>query len=440
MTQLMTLPITAIDPGERFRQDFGDLEALAESIKANGLISPIAVEERPGSPYLLLAGERRLRAAQLAGFTTLPARIYPAGTGELRRRQVEAAENFDRMEMDWKERAALVAEIHRLHQELHGPAMQGSGGGWGLVNTAQLINASHPTVSQELRLHEAVQETPELFTGCRTKADAIKVMRRAEEAVLVSELAERAKQRTTKPVILQQLHDSYITSDVFDLLRNTPSNTINWVELDPDFGIDIKSMRGAVSHDDDYVQVSGNTFPTFFMRVLHELQRVMTQHGHVICWYGFEWTGFIISAFKEAGFTVSHTPGVWLKDRVSGVQNQPYMNFDPQTELFLVARKGSPSFAHPGRSNVFEYPRLGINKKIHPFERPLDLMRDILRTVAFPGSRGLVPFLGSGKTLVAAHHLGMGAFGCDISPQYRENYIAALERGGEEWCLPNTAM
>jgi len=63
------------------------LEDLAESIKANGVIQPVIV--RPaGDGFELIAGERRLRAARLAGLKTIPAVIRSATDSQTRRKQV----------------------------------------------------------------------------------------------------------------------------------------------------------------------------------------------------------------------------------------------------------------------------------------------------------------------------------------------------------------
>ena len=73
--------------------DEKELEDLAESIRANGIIQPVVV--RPaGSGYQLIAGERRFRAARLASLTTIPAWIREATEEQL---------------LEW----ALVENIHR---------------------------------------------------------------------------------------------------------------------------------------------------------------------------------------------------------------------------------------------------------------------------------------------------------------------------------------
>jgi len=73
---LKQLPIDSVQPGRyqpRTGMDPERLEELAQSIKAQGLIQPITVREIGRGRYELIAGERRWRAAQLAGLTEIPA-------------------------------------------------------------------------------------------------------------------------------------------------------------------------------------------------------------------------------------------------------------------------------------------------------------------------------------------------------------------------------
>ena len=67
-------PIDRIVVGARTRRDMGDLRALAASIAEVGLLHPIVI--KPDGT--LIAGERRLRAAQMLGWTDIPVRIMEA--------------------------------------------------------------------------------------------------------------------------------------------------------------------------------------------------------------------------------------------------------------------------------------------------------------------------------------------------------------------------
>jgi len=70
-----TLPLDLLQPGKyqpRTRMDQASLAELAESIKAQGVIQPVLVRRIEGGKYEIIAGERRARAARLAGLTEVP--------------------------------------------------------------------------------------------------------------------------------------------------------------------------------------------------------------------------------------------------------------------------------------------------------------------------------------------------------------------------------
>jgi ParB family transcriptional regulator, chromosome partitioning protein len=103
------------------RRTFDDvaLAELAASIVQNGLVQPIVVRATP-SGYQLIAGERRLRAAKLAGLTTLPAVVRSAD--ELMQAQLALVENIQRQDLNPIDRAlgyqTLVRELGVSQAEL----------------------------------------------------------------------------------------------------------------------------------------------------------------------------------------------------------------------------------------------------------------------------------------------------------------------------------
>jgi len=102
---LVDIDITSVSPNPyqaRTMWDEAELVELAESIKANGVIQPIIVR-RAGSGYELIAGERRLKAAQIAGLTTIPALIRAASDEQMH--EWSLVENIHRAELNPIERA-----------------------------------------------------------------------------------------------------------------------------------------------------------------------------------------------------------------------------------------------------------------------------------------------------------------------------------------------
>jgi ParB family chromosome partitioning protein len=77
---LRELPVELVKPNPRQPRSHFDeagLVALADSLRERGVLQPVLVRPLPGGTYELIAGERRWRAAQLAGFDTVPALVRP---------------------------------------------------------------------------------------------------------------------------------------------------------------------------------------------------------------------------------------------------------------------------------------------------------------------------------------------------------------------------
>jgi ParB family chromosome partitioning protein len=83
--ELRELPVELIKPNPRQPRhafDEAGLVALAESLRERGVLQPVLVRPIPGGTYELIAGERRWRAAQLAGFDVVPALVRPQDDAE----------------------------------------------------------------------------------------------------------------------------------------------------------------------------------------------------------------------------------------------------------------------------------------------------------------------------------------------------------------------
>lgn len=95
---LVTVDLDAIRPGPHNpRRDLGDLEGLAASIRAVGILEPLVVEwAEASSPYMLLAGHRRLAAARLAGLSEAPCLVRRGAATEAERMEIALVENLQR--------------------------------------------------------------------------------------------------------------------------------------------------------------------------------------------------------------------------------------------------------------------------------------------------------------------------------------------------------
>jgi ParB family transcriptional regulator, chromosome partitioning protein len=111
-TALIEVPVNAVAANRRQpRQAFGDdaLEALARSIREVGVLQPIVVRKVEDDNYELVAGERRLRAARMAGLATIPAIIRTTDDTEALREAL--IENIHRQDLAPLEQASAFQEL-----------------------------------------------------------------------------------------------------------------------------------------------------------------------------------------------------------------------------------------------------------------------------------------------------------------------------------------
>ena len=133
------LPIERISPNPRQpRRHFPEqpLRELAESIRQHGVLQPLSVEKTPGG-YILVAGERRLRAAGLAGLTHVPCilvRVTPQDSALL-----ALVENLQRSDLHYLEEAAAISRLISTY-------------GMSQEEAARRLGRSQPAVANKLRL------------------------------------------------------------------------------------------------------------------------------------------------------------------------------------------------------------------------------------------------------------------------------------------------
>ena len=101
-----TIKPNPAQPRERFREDA--LEELADSIRRHGILQPLSVR-RIGTTYELIAGERRLRAAQMAGLTEIPCIVMSMDDKESG--MAALVENLQRQDLDFIEEARGISRL-----------------------------------------------------------------------------------------------------------------------------------------------------------------------------------------------------------------------------------------------------------------------------------------------------------------------------------------
>lgn len=140
------IPVSAITPSQHQpRQNFGpvELEDLMNSIKEHGILQPLIVTEKPDGGYELVAGERRWRAAQMAGLATVPAIIKKFA--DQQRLEVALIENIQRENLSPIEEAfayqRLMEEFNLTQQQVSEKVGKSRSA---IANFVRLLNLPEP--------------------------------------------------------------------------------------------------------------------------------------------------------------------------------------------------------------------------------------------------------------------------------------------------------
>lgn len=421
------VPSELIVIGERARKEMGDLVGLEGNMKESGLITPLAMRQNTDGTYLLLAGERRFTVLKKNNVPLIPARVYEIDLTELEIKIIEKAENFHRKDMEYYEMDKITFEIHKMQQELHGVKYSGqSDSGWGMGDTADMIGGVKSAVSTAIKRAEAREAYPELFENCKTASDATKVLQKVSEAAVKHVIAQKLEQQSSNTP-LAKLADCYVIKDFFEGVKQIPDGIMHLVEVDPPYAIDLAKQKMSDGESKyilkDYNEIDREDYPEFIRHAMRECYRVMAPHSWLITWFAPQpWFETIYNAIKSAGFDTTRMCGIWTKG-TSGQNMNPEIRLSNCYEMFFYAWKGQPALNKAGRNNEFHFSPVPPAQKTHPTERPIELMKELYETFAFPGSRVLIPFLGSGNGLLAASSLGMSPIGFDLSKGYKDSFL-----------------
>ena len=207
---LKSLPLDIITPGPfqpRSIFDIDRLEELAESIRHQGVIQPVVVRERGEDRYELIAGERRWRAAQMAGIEKIPAivRDVPDEIAIA----MALVENIQRENLNPIEEATalrrLVDEFQMTHQE-----------------AGDAVGRSRSAVSNLLRLLELSGEVRELVDARHLEMGHARALLSLDESMQ----AQAAKEVVKKSLSVRE------TEQLVRRLKTPPVTRTH--ELDPD--------------------------------------------------------------------------------------------------------------------------------------------------------------------------------------------------------------
>jgi len=179
---ILQVPLEDLVPGQyqpRNKMHKDTLEGLSKSIKAQGVLQPILARKKASKGYEIVVGERRWRAAQLAGLKTIPTIVKELNNDEAAK--IALIENLQREDLNAMDQARglqrLQIEFNLSQQDL-----------------AASVGKSRPTITNLLRLTKLSSVAQELLESGRIEMGHARALLTIEEGlqkVLAEEIASK---------------------------------------------------------------------------------------------------------------------------------------------------------------------------------------------------------------------------------------------------------
>lgn len=183
--------------------------------------------------------------------------------------------------------------------------------------------------------------------------------------------------------------DRIVHGDCLHVLPRLPAGSVDLVVTDPPYLVRYRSRDGR--------RVMGDTRGDWLQPAFAELYRVLRPHRFCVSFYGWTKIDLFMAAWRRAGFQpVGHF--VWAKTYCSkrGFTRSHHEN------AYLLA-KGNPRQPARAPSDVLTGRYTG--NRLHPTQKPVEIMRTLIHAYSGIGDIVLDPFAGSGTTALAARQL-----------------------------------
>jgi site-specific DNA-methyltransferase (adenine-specific) len=404
---------------DRARKKFEGILELSESIQQHGLIHPIVVTPEDGTDKLILvAGERRFRAFCLTDETHIPITFRDELT-EVQQKEIELEENIRRKDLDFTEEIENLRQIDELKRSLNVD--------WKITDTATISGLSTGEVSRRINLANLFKERPDLKK--KVEHLPMAVARREVEKQLEREKMERIVEKHGV-----KSSDIYL-GNATELIIDVPDDSVSLLLTDPPFGIgDIDDREGVggqktqsylatlSTHDNADVRVIEKTFKSLFPHIF----RVLKPSSHFYIFFAPQHYELLVRELRNVGLEYQPQPIVWDKSRPTvPFRGYEYMSCY-ETILYGWKPPKSRRLADPAKT-ILQYQTVSTQNRIHPFEKPEDLLAFLIKQSTNVGETVLDPFAGSGSTLHTAKSLNRQAIGFELNENH---YKTALKRLG----------
>lgn len=198
--------------------------------------------------------------------------------------------------------------------------------------------------------------------------------------------------------------------DCLEVLRH--AGRYDLILVDPPYGIDYQSAR-RTDKATWKPKIANDKLP--FIWWLYDAFRGLNDGGAILCFCRWDVQEAFRLAIEWAGFEVK-SQVVW--DRVLHGMGDLNGTPAPQHDVIWFATKGRYKFPGARQKSIISAMRVDSESLVHPNEKPLDLLIELVEGYTAPGQTVIDNCMGSGTTLVACARLGRAGIGIERETKY----------------------
>lgn len=407
------------------------LHELAESILAVGNLHPPVCYPEDGK-WILVAGERRVTAIKSlhkqgkeyrCGITLVPVgKLYITNLEDMTKEmafEAELNENIHRVDLTWQDKARALAALHEMRSKQNPTQTK--------TKTAEELVKNNPNFTSTSSARGALNKA----TIIVKHLDNEKIAKARNEAEAMNLIYKQQYERVTAALIRRMARDDNVKLPVeihhADLTLHTltlPDNTFDLVVADPPYGIGAGGggFRQRTVHHHNYTDTREEA-QRLSQHIISEAFRVTKVRSNLLLFCDIDLFVWLKECCQRAGWTVFRRPLIWQKSESEGLA--PWGSTGPRitTEFILLATKGARGF-NSSPTDVFSVKRVPRHERIHPAEKPVELLKTLIELATLPGDSVLDPCCGSGSSLIAAKELRRSAVGIEKDPDYFNTAMA----------------
>lgn len=202
--------------------------------------------------------------------------------------------------------------------------------------------------------------------------------------------------------------------DALEFLRQLDDESVSAIVTDPPYGVGTQ-VSARRSPAERFEEIAGAD--VINSAWLPDAYRVLKSGGAMYAFAKWRNVGDWIKVIESVGFEVANCI-IW--DKLQHGTGDLQGAYAPRYEMILLATKGRHLLRGSRPIDILGFPKVNPQDLIHPYEKPIALLRYLISKSTYAGDLVIDPFMGSGTTLRAAFLEGRDYIGCDVSVEYVE--------------------